>query len=108
MEVALSDFASWLPVDLGSVPTFGGAAILLAIITVVVRLWLTGEKRHSDEITRVNAAHDAELEELRKDIAELRRQVDDLNKRLDEERELRRRAQDEAAEAIRQLGGQHA
>ncbi|MFJ8815429.1 hypothetical protein [Amycolatopsis thermoflava] len=105
--------------DLGPLPTYGGAGILLAIIAVLVRLWLTGEKRHADEITRVreahaaefariNDAHDAELAELRRDIAELRGQVDELNKRIDEERELRRRAQDDAAAALRRLGGRDA
>lgn len=109
MGVALSDFAQLLGSDLGaSIPTIGGAGILLVIITVLGRLWLTGEKRHSDEIARVNTAHDAELEELRRDIAELRGLVDDLNKRLDEERDLRRKAQDDAAAALRRIGEHHA
>lgn len=104
----MSESTSVLPGDLGTYATYGGAGILLVIIAILVRLWLTGEKRHSVEITRVNAAHDAELEELRKDIAEFRERLDDLNRRLDEERELRRKAQDDAAAAIRKLGGQHA
>lgn len=81
----------------------GGAGILLVIIAVLGRLWWTSERRHEAEIARVNAAHDAELEELRRDVAELRGLVDDLNRRLDEERELRRAAQDEAAAALRQV-----
>lgn len=95
-----------------ALPVAGPAAILLVIITVLVRLWFkaseeTGLVRsaYAAEIKRLNEAHDAELAELRRDIAELREGVDRLNARLDQERELRRQAEDKAAEALRRLGG---
>ncbi|MDQ0377954.1 hypothetical protein [Amycolatopsis thermophila] len=100
--------------DLGPLPTYGGAGILLVIIAVLTRLWLTGEKRHADEINRmreahaaefarINDAHDAELAEVKADVAELREKYDALDKRFDDERELRRRTEDQLAAALRQI-----
>lgn len=88
----------------GSIPTIGGATILLVIIGVVTRLWLGAEGRHLAELTRVNKAHDEELAELKADIAELRKRVDELTTQVDTERTARRRAEDEAAQARRQGG----
>jgi Skp family chaperone for outer membrane proteins len=52
--------------------------------------------RHAAELTRITAAHDAELAELREEIKGLRKQVDDLNTKLDAERDRRRAAEDSA------------
>lgn len=50
--------------------------------------------RHDAELARINADHDAELGELRKEIRGLRNQLAEVNRKLDEERALRRRAED--------------
>lgn len=58
--------------------------------------------RNAAELTRVNAAHDAELAELRSEIQDQRKQIDDLNTRLDAERNLRRAAEDSAMGQLQQ------
>jgi cell division protein FtsB len=106
-------------VGLGNALPVAGPAILLVIIAILTRLWLKASKvageelnrvrvNYSTEIARLNRQHDAELAELKRDITELREGVDKLNARVDEERELRRRAEDHAAEALRRLGGPNA
>lgn len=99
----------------GTVPTIGGATILLVIIGVLGRLWLGAEQRHLTELNRVNRAHDEELDERKSDIAqkksdinELRKQLEELAALLDKERRERWRAEDVAAQALRQGGGPHA
>lgn len=103
-------------VDLGgSIPTIGGATILLVIIGVLGRLWLGAEGRHLAELTRVNKIHDEELAErkqdiagLKADLAELRGRIDELTKQVETERKARHRAEDAAAEARRQGGEPYA
>jgi hypothetical protein len=75
------------------------------IIGILLRLWLKSSGVAAAEITRVRASYSAEIERLTKDITELREAVDKLNARVDEERELRRQAEDKAAAALRQPGG---
>lgn len=91
----------------GSIPTIGGASFLVGIIGVLTRLWLGAERRHLNELKRVNAAHDEELAELKADIAELRGRVDELTKQVDTERKARWKAEDAAAIARRQGGEPH-
>lgn len=92
-------------VDLGAaLPTAGGAGILLVIIGVLGRLWLGSESRHTRELGRIHGAHDAELDELRRDVDQWRKYSDELQRRLDEQRELRRHAEDEAATLRRRSG----
>lgn len=50
--------------------------------------------RHADELARINTAHDAELAELRTEVAGLRTQIADLHSKLDAERDRRRAAED--------------
>lgn len=99
----------------GSIPTIGGATILLVIIGVLGRLWLGAEARHLTELARVNKAHDEEIAErkqdivdLKKDIAELRGRIDELTTQVDTERRARHLAEDAAALARRQGGEPHA
>ncbi|MFI0469305.1 hypothetical protein ACH347_34970 [Saccharopolyspora sp. 5N102] len=63
------------------------------------------ESRHAAELTRIAEAHDAELRELRDDVAALRKQLDELHLALDVERSERRRAEDQAAELARRARG---
>lgn len=63
------------------------------------------EERHAAEIARVNREHDAEVLELRDGGASLRKRIEELNTDVDIEREARRKAEDEAAEARRRSGG---
>lgn len=58
-------------------------------------------RRHSEENARVSIAHDEELTELRTEVRELRQKVDVLERALDDERRLRRQAEDAAAFALR-------
>jgi septal ring factor EnvC (AmiA/AmiB activator) len=50
--------------------------------------------RHAEELKRINTDHDVELAELRTEIKGLRDQLDEVNRKLDEERALRRAAED--------------
>lgn len=97
-------------------PQLGVGGILLSLLVYVLRNWSTdrtdyrqgladAQARYAAELHRINTSHDAEMAELRKDIAELRVRVDSLNDMLDQERGLRRAAEDKAAEAQRRAGG---
>lgn len=99
-----------------SAPQLGGAGALLALLVYVMRHASSdrgdyraaldaAETRHAAELTRIAEAHDAELRELRDDIAVLRKQIDELHLALDVERSERRRAEDQAAELARRAGG---
>ncbi len=103
-----------------------GAAVLLAIIAIVIRLWQGSEKRHTSELTRMGAAHQAELTrlgnahvaevtQLRAEVSALRSRVDHLQDELDKERaqttealdtERRRRWKAEDAAAARRRQGE--
>lgn len=92
---------------LGAAPQLGVAGVLLVLLGIVIR-WGSQERtdnraqitdlatRHATELTRINADHDAELGELRKEIAGLRAQLDEVNRKLDAERDRRRAAEDSA------------
>lgn len=101
-----------LPALGSALPQLGGAGLALFILILVMRSAATDRadyrtelkaaaERHTEEIKRINADHDAELAEVKSDVKELRKEVDDLNSALDLERELRRKAEDMAAEALR-------
>jgi Skp family chaperone for outer membrane proteins len=92
---------------IGSAPQLGIAGILLALLGLLMRreTQLHAEyrmrvaeltKNYANELARINRDHDAELGELRADIAGLRAALDDLNTKLDAERERRRAAEDSA------------
>lgn len=92
---------------IGAAPQLGVAGILLALLGLVIR-WGSQERsdnraevaelaaRHAAELSRINTAHDAELAELRREIAGLRGQLSELNLKLDAERDRRRAAEDSA------------
>lgn len=97
-------------------PQLGIGGVLLALLVYVLRNASTDRgdyrsaladaaRRHAEELTRIGQFHDAELAEMRADLTELRARVDQLNAVVDRERELRRQAEDKAAEALRQSGG---
>lgn len=86
-------------------PQLGGAGILVVILGLLLRREAQDRTdyrndlaaltaRHTAELTRINADHDSELGELRKEIAALRRQLEEVNQKLDTERERRRAAED--------------
>lgn len=81
---------------LGAIPTVGPYGILILIIVYLMKLLLGSDSRHSAELDRVNKAHDSELLELRADIKELREQVDRVTRIVEDERQLRYRAEEEA------------
>jgi hypothetical protein len=94
-----------------NLPTVGGAGILLVIIAILLRMFhiSTGElmrvrAAYTAEITRINKTHDDELAELRATITELRRRQNELEQSVDEERRLRRLAEDERYRTLRQPG----
>jgi cell division protein FtsB len=90
---------------IGAAPQLGVAGILLAVLGLLIR-WQAQDrtdyraqladltKRHTEELTRVNGDHDAELAELRAEIQGLRKQIADLHVKLDDERAKRRAAED--------------
>lgn len=92
---------------IGAAPQLGVAGILLTLLGLVIR-WGSQERtdnraqiseiaaRNAAELARVNADHDAELAELRKEIGGLRSQLEEVNQKLDAERERRRAAEDSA------------
>lgn len=103
---------SLLPALLNAAPQLGVAGLLLLILAVVLKSsaqdrldyrteLAAAADRHAAEMKRKDSDHDAELAELRADIRELRKKVDDQQSELDLEREARRRAEDVAAEALR-------
>lgn len=63
------------------IPELGVTGALVFVLVLLLRREAATEERHAAELKRVNAAHDAELEELRTDV--------------DRERAARRRAEDE-------------
>lgn len=79
-----------------AIPTVGPYGILILIIVYLMKLLLSADGRHSAELKRVNEAHDAELSELRSDIAQLRQDMDELHKAIEDERQLRFVAEEEA------------
>ncbi|GAA2774146.1 hypothetical protein [Saccharopolyspora taberi] len=94
-----------LTAALQSAPQLGIGGVAVWLVVLLLRRESSSEERHTVELKRVNDAHDAELSELRADIAALRKQVDDLQLKLDIEREERRKAEDSAAEVLRRSGG---
>jgi TolA-binding protein len=93
-------------VNVGSVLATGGTgAVVTGIIGWMARLLIIADRRNTAELKRVNDTHDEEIAELKRDIADLRSKVDELEGRLDEERALRRKAEDRAAAAERRAGG---
>lgn len=88
-------------------PQLGVAGVLLALLGLVIRREgqdradyraqaTAMSERHASELTRLAAAHDTELTELRREIVGLRAQLDEVNRKLDAERERRRAAEDSA------------
>lgn len=94
-----------LTAALQSAPQLGIGGIAAWLVVLLLRRESSSEERHTAELKRVNDSHDAELAELRADIAALRKQIDELQLKLDIEREERRKAEDMAAAALRHAGG---
>lgn len=86
-------------------PQFGISGILITVILILLRREANAEGRHAAELERISKAHDAELGELRIDIAALRAQVKELHGTLDDERAQRRTAEDTAAQVKRARRG---
>lgn len=82
-------------------PIAGGAVVLIAIIGVVTRLWLGSEARHRAELDRISSAHDREVAALNARIDGLREEIKQVQADLDQERKMRWRAQDVAADRRR-------
>lgn len=90
---------------IGAAPQLGVGGILLTLLALLMRRESQDRadyrtqiaelsSRHADELRRINESHDAELAELRVEIKGLRVQLDEVNRKLDEERGLRRAAED--------------
>lgn len=93
-------------------PQAGIGGVLLVVLVAVMRQGGSdrgdyraaldaAEQRHAAELERVTAMHDAELAELRQQLATLREHVDGLTAQLDAERRARWHAEDVAAQARR-------
>ena len=92
---------------IGAAPQLGVGGILLTLLGILIRRETQDrgdyrqqiadqQTRHDTELKRDNDSHDADVAELRKEIAGLRQQISDLNQRLDAERDRRRAAEDSA------------
>lgn len=88
---------------LGALPQAGAGGVFLFMLFLMFKRESSAQERFTVEYDRINAAHDAELAELREQIVALRTQIEELQLKLDLEREERRRAEDAAAEARRSL-----
>lgn len=75
-------------------PQLGLSGVLVTVIVILVKRETTAESRHTAEVDRITRVHDAELAELRTELAEVRKQVRDLNAALDVESARRREAED--------------
>lgn len=78
-----------------SLPQMGIGGGLLLVVVLLLRRESSTEARHGAELARINAAHDAELTEMRTDVKQLRTEIDRLNEDLDTERARRRRLEDD-------------
>jgi uncharacterized protein involved in exopolysaccharide biosynthesis len=61
-------------------------------------------EQHADDIREITARHDAQIQDLRSQIAVLRAEVIDLRADVEEERRLRHKAEDELWKIRRQNG----
>lgn len=80
----------------GAAPTAIPIGILLTIMGWLWKMLAQSEKRNGEYIDRINEDYNRDLQELRDEIKELKSQIHSLTQKLDEERELRRQAQEEA------------
>lgn len=90
---------------IGAAPQLGVGGILLTLLALLMRRESQDRAdyrtqiaelatRHADELKRINVSHDEELAELRTEIKQLRAEIHELNQKLDDERALRRAAED--------------
>ncbi len=77
-------------------PELSVGSVGMVLLVLLIRRESSTEGRHTAELDRVNAAHDAELVEKNAEIRELRARVSQLDAQLDEERKRRRKAEDAA------------
>lgn len=100
---------------IGAAPQLGVGGVLLLVMGLLIRreeqdrtyyrIQLTElATRHATELARINGDHDAELGELRKEIAGLRVQLDEVNRKFDAERDRRRAAEDSRPGSVPALG----
>jgi TolA-binding protein len=61
-------------------------------------------EQHADDIREITVRHDAQIQDLRSQIAVLRAEVIDLRTDVEEERQLRHKAEDELWKIRRQNG----
>lgn len=91
-----------------SLPQVGIGSGLIVVLVLLLRRESTTEQRHAAELARINAVRDAELAEMRSEVAELRGSLRQLNTDLDAEIVRRRAIEDELADErrrIRRAGG---
>jgi uncharacterized protein YlxW (UPF0749 family) len=77
-------------------PTAIPIGILLSIMGWLWKLLANSEKRNGEFIDRINQDYDKDIRELKEEVKELRAEISRLTASLDQERELRRMAQEEA------------
>lgn len=90
---------------LGALPQAGVGGIVLWMLVLLMRRESAAQDRFTAEYARISEAHNEEIRELQEQIQALRMQIEDLQVKLDQEREERRKAQDEAAEYRRSTKG---
>lgn len=81
---------------LGSLPQLGGAGLLVFLVLLILR-------REGQELAREREAHRRELDERDEEIEALRARLAEAQAEIDEQRRMRRLAEDWAARMARMM-----
>ena len=81
---------------LGALPTATPYAIFILILIYLMKLLISSDRRHNDEINRMRTSYRDELVELRADIKQFRIDLDTVTAELKTERRSRQNAEEEA------------
>lgn len=91
---------------LGAVPGLAGAGaggLLLLLVMYLVKANRDDRGQHRETVTALRAEHATQVKDLQDRIDRLDKKVDELQRLVDDERELRRAAEDRAGRAEAQL-----
>jgi uncharacterized protein YlxW (UPF0749 family) len=88
-------------VDLAILPTFGVAGALIVVIGYLLASNRADRTQHREVVTALTSQHQGERESFERRIKDLETRVRDLESEVDAEKDRRRHAEDEAAEAKR-------
>lgn len=90
---------------LGALPQAGFGGLFMAVLLLLFKREASAQSRFTEEYDRLKTTYESELKSLREQISALQARIEELHLKLDIEREERRRAEDEAAQARRTIQG---